>query len=64
LQRGGATAVASAEAEVAMALAEVLDTNVESESELVGRRETKAAGVPETREAGSARSLQPVPVMS
>jgi len=56
--------VASAEAEVAMALAEVLDTNVESESELVGRRETKAAGVPETREAGSARSLQPVPVMS
>ena len=31
--------MASAEAEVAMALAEVLDTNVESESELVGRRE-------------------------
>ena len=40
LLRAGATAVAAAEAEVAMALAEVLDTNVESESELLDRRET------------------------
>jgi CPA2 family monovalent cation:H+ antiporter-2 len=39
LQRAGATVVAAAEAEVAIALAEVLDTNVASESELVARRE-------------------------
>ena len=39
LQREGATVVAAAEAEVAIALAEVLDTDVQSESELVARRE-------------------------
>jgi CPA2 family monovalent cation:H+ antiporter-2 len=39
LRRAGATVVAAAEAEVAIALAEVLDTQVESESELVARRE-------------------------
>jgi monovalent cation:H+ antiporter-2, CPA2 family len=39
LRRAGATVVAAAEAEVALALAEVLDTNVDSEDALVARRE-------------------------
>jgi CPA2 family monovalent cation:H+ antiporter-2 len=40
LRRAGATVVAAAEAEVAVALAEVLATDVESESEVAARRET------------------------
>lgn len=39
LRRAGATVVAAAEAEVALALAEVLDAEVNSESELTARRE-------------------------
>lgn len=39
LRRAGATVVAAAEAEVAVALAEVLATGIESESELSARRE-------------------------
>jgi len=39
LRRAGATVVAAAEVEVAIALAEVLDTNAASEAELTARRE-------------------------
>lgn len=39
LRRAGATVVAAAEAEVALALAEVLDAEVDSEAELTARRE-------------------------
>jgi CPA2 family monovalent cation:H+ antiporter-2 len=39
LRRAGATVIAAAEAEVALALAEVLDADLGSESEIAGRRE-------------------------
>jgi monovalent cation:H+ antiporter-2, CPA2 family len=39
LRQAGATVVAAAEAEVALALAEVLDTDVDSEDALIARRE-------------------------
>lgn len=39
LRRAGATVVAAAEAEVAVALAEILDTDVDSKDELLARRE-------------------------
>lgn len=39
LQRAGATVVAAAEAEVAVALAEILDANVDAESDRIARRE-------------------------
>ena len=65
LQRAGATAVAAAEAEVALALAEALATNVESERELVGRREAMRHRLYEegparlASEAASGRSKHP-----
>jgi CPA2 family monovalent cation:H+ antiporter-2 len=39
LRRAGATAVAAAEGEVALALAELLDTDVDSPGEMGARRE-------------------------
>jgi monovalent cation:H+ antiporter-2, CPA2 family len=52
LRGAGATVVAAAEAEVAIALAEVLDTSVDSESEATARREAMRHRLYERQELG------------